>query len=138
MITTALIHHQVNLDIFRYYYLFYQLHSSKTFISLLILLFHLYVIHDNSLIILIHLLLVGLNSNVSCLGIRSFIILGSRDLVILVGLVLFCLICIGLVVAVVGCIFHVVLVTFLIVEIGGMMIEGVAANKDFGCILGFL
>lgn len=85
MITTALIHHQVNLDIFRYYYLFYQLHSSKTFISLLIILFHLYAIHDNSLIILIHLLLVGLNSNVSCLGIRSFIILGSRDLVILVG-----------------------------------------------------
>ncbi len=138
MTTTALTHHQVNLDIFRYYYLFYQPHSSKTSLSLLILLFHLYAIHGNSLVIIIRLLLVGLSSSVSCLRSRNSISLGSRGLAILVGLVLLCLICIDLFVAADDWIFNAVLVTFPIVGLGSMMIEGVAGNKDWGCILGFL
>lgn len=130
MITTALTHHQVNLDIFRYYSLFYQPHSSKTSLSLLILLFHLYAINGNSLITIIHLLLFELSSSVSCLRNRNSISLGSRGLAILVGLVLLCLICIDLFVAADGCIFNAVLETFPIVGLGSMMIEGVAGNKD--------
>lgn len=138
MTTTAPAHHQVHLDIFQYYCLFYQPHSSKTSLSLLTRWFHLYAIHGNSLIIIIHLLLVGLSSSVSCLRSRNSISLGSRGLAILVGSVLFCLICIDLFVATDDCIFNAVLVTFPVVGIGGMKIEGVAGNKDWGCISGFL
>lgn len=71
MLTLVLKLNQDHQDISLYYYLFYQLRSLKTFISLLIILLSLCVISGMTSVIIISRLRFGLGSSDVLLGLRN-------------------------------------------------------------------